>query len=583
MPIVPYQQHGGGQAPLRGFLSSTPSTPPTSDVFPEYAPISIPPVRENAPYFAPDASHASSRPSIDIVVDHPSNQHSLEQTPVKSLIPVDESVESDHQMKGRKPAIAAAGTLLSLTIFSQIYQRVLFPHITPASERADERDWVASSRSWLDRRVCNWFGLCGLAHLNKAAWISTDGPKRQRTHSSGDWEKTDLSKFWKDVNATTNPQDWSDDERRAREIPQYVLDYAPYIYLYSGEEFWPCDMAEHLIHTTPHLNYTPLQAASDHPNLTNLVDLNKWGPFVYLQSDDNVEDRPEWLGGKTNIPNTPDDSDPDSDTEWPGEGDSDEGPPKDVDGEDSSWWSVGDGDTLERGGVRPPPGATTSPVAVPSNTPEGEEFVHNPDDDWRLELTRRKLGRKLGKKVVGGRSDAPAVLVVVEKDEGVVDAFFFFFYSYNLGNKVFNVRFGNHVGDWEHTLVRFQNGVPKAVFFSEHAYGEAYTYEALEKIGKRVCKKKHLVDEPLTWASPWDTLLQGPTPCMLYPEPTHMCYQVVFFTTKRTVDRFGIHSSTCTLIRTIIGVIHYAVRISHQRHPLGGFTSPATGETSSTR
>jgi len=77
------------------------------------------------------------------------------------------------------------------------------------------------------------------------------------------------------------------------------------------------------------------------------------------------------------------------------------------------------------------------------------------------------------------------VLVVIEKDNGVVDAFFFFFYSYNLGNKVFNVRFGNHVGDWEHTVVRFQHGKPKAVFFSEHSFGEAYTYDALEKIGKR--------------------------------------------------------------------------------------------------
>jgi hypothetical protein len=92
----------------------------------------------------------------------------------------------------------------------------------------------------------------------------------------------------------------------------------------------------------------------------------------------------------------------------------------------------------------------------------------------------------MGKKVVGGRSDAPAVLVVVPKGDGVVDAFWFFFYSYNLGNAVFNVRFGNHVGDWEHTVVRFQHGEPKAVFFSEHSFGEAYTYDAVEKIGKRV-------------------------------------------------------------------------------------------------
>ena len=48
-----------------------------------------------------------------------------------------------------------------------------------------------------------------------------------------------------------------------------------------------------------------------------------------------------------------------------------------------------------------------------------------------------------------------------------------------------NVRFGNHVGDWEHTLVRFRHGKPDLVFLSEHSGGEAYAYSALEKIGKR--------------------------------------------------------------------------------------------------
>jgi len=85
----------------------------------------------------------------------------------------------------------------------------------------------------------------------------------------------------------------------------------------------------------------------------------------------------------------------------------------------------------------------------------------------------------------GGRSKAPAVLVVVDKGAGVVDAFWFYFYSFNLGNSVLNVRFGNHVGDWEHCMVRFYHGEPKALFFSAHTAGEAYSYEAVEKVGKR--------------------------------------------------------------------------------------------------
>ncbi|KAK6520560.1 Vacuolar protein sorting-associated protein 62 [Arthrobotrys conoides] len=84
-----------------------------------------------------------------------------------------------------------------------------------------------------------------------------------------------------------------------------------------------------------------------------------------------------------------------------------------------------------------------------------------------------------------GKCDAPGTLIWVDKGNGVVDAFWFYFYSYNLGNVVFNVRFGNHVGDWEHSMVRFVNGEPKYMFLSQHTGGDAYVWEALEKKGKR--------------------------------------------------------------------------------------------------
>ncbi|GKT85600.1 vacuolar protein sorting-associated protein [Colletotrichum tofieldiae] len=84
-----------------------------------------------------------------------------------------------------------------------------------------------------------------------------------------------------------------------------------------------------------------------------------------------------------------------------------------------------------------------------------------------------------------GYSEAPAVLILVDKGSGIVDAFWFFFYSYNLGQTVLNIRFGNHVGDWEHCMVRFENGKPRGVFFSEHSGGQAYTFHAVEKRGVR--------------------------------------------------------------------------------------------------
>ena len=245
--------------------------------------------------------------------------------------------------------------------------------------------------TWFEGRLGTWLKVCS-SHLSRQELSVLDDKSQAE----------DLA---------TKP-------RVEHEIPQYVLDYAPLVHLYSEEQFWPCDIKDHLLHVTPELDYTPIEGLPP-LNLSNLDQLNRFekGRDVFLTSNDNVEDRPEWLGGQVNIP---DDYTDDSKNH----------------GSDSQ---------------------ATSP-----------RF--------------RTLGR-------GGHSDAPAVLVTINKGDGIVDAFWFFFYSYNLGNVVFNVRFGNHIGDWEHTLVRFQHGKPKIVFVSEHFFGSAYSYSAVEKIGKRVSTK----------------------------------------------------------------------------------------------
>jgi len=79
-------------------------------------------------------------------------------------------------------------------------------------------------------------------------------------------------------------------------------------------------------------------------------------------------------------------------------------------------------------------------------------------------------------------------IVTVDKGAGILDAFYFYFYDYNQGDAVLGLPelvFGDHVGDWEHNMVRFENGVPQAVWFSQHADGEAFTYSAVEKTGAR--------------------------------------------------------------------------------------------------
>jgi hypothetical protein len=63
----------------------------------------------------------------------------------------------------------------------------------------------------------------------------------------------------------------------------------------------------------------------------------------------------------------------------------------------------------------------------------------------------------------------------------VVDAFLMYFWAFNWGKVVLGNQLGDHVGDWEHNLVRFENGVPTAVWYLHHASGEAFAFETTRK------------------------------------------------------------------------------------------------------
>ncbi|KAK6522462.1 hypothetical protein TWF281_003023 [Arthrobotrys megalospora] len=78
-----------------------------------------------------------------------------------------------------------------------------------------------------------------------------------------------------------------------------------------------------------------------------------------------------------------------------------------------------------------------------------------------------------------------AAIIVNEKDSITTDVFYFYFYNFNSGPPVWGMKFGDHVGDWEHIMVRFENKIPTALWFSQHADGQAFTYQAVEKKGKR--------------------------------------------------------------------------------------------------
>lgn len=76
-------------------------------------------------------------------------------------------------------------------------------------------------------------------------------------------------------------------------------------------------------------------------------------------------------------------------------------------------------------------------------------------------------------------------IIVTDYGAGNVDAFYMYFYAYNQGNNVFFKELGDHIGDWEHNMIRFENGTPSTMWFSQHGNGQAFTYECLEKKGIR--------------------------------------------------------------------------------------------------
>lgn len=383
------------------------------------------------------------------------------------------------QMKTRtRAAIAVLSSLITYVSLNSLIRTTNPSAFVWSEEDKEEAHWLSTSHSWVDRKACRWLGICGLSHYRRVR--SRYGHRKvssanQLPIDSDDEESWRLA--W--TNGTDKPDQWSDAERQLRLVPDYVLEYAPLVHLYSDEQFWPCDIAEHLYHVTPTLNYTPIQPKWEHSTLNDLHKLNDWqdGRYVFLTSNDNVENRPPWLEGERNIPSARGVSNNDNEEEPPADPGRRIELPGNIEDESAVWYDVGE-DFSGNEGERLTHDDNRNPSST--DTPRGDEFPldeltrrSNNDDAYR---SRRK----------GGRSDAPAVLIVVDKGNGIVDAFWFYFYSFNLGNVVLNVRFGNHVGDWEHSLVRFYNGKPKAIFFSEHSSGEAYSYEAVEKIGKRV-------------------------------------------------------------------------------------------------
>lgn len=172
------------------------------------------------------------------------------------------------------------------------------------------------------------------------------------------------------------------------EVPDYIIEYAPLVHLYSEERYLPYDIKKFV--TNFHVergNGTVIEGTEEDMNIKKLGHL-KNDYDLFLTSNSDFDTDPDWITGIKNKP------------------------------------------SLTTGEIK----------------------------------------------------DAPVTLLVVDKGNGWVDAYWFYFYSFNLGPFVMgNGPYGNHVGDWEHSLVRFYEGEPVIVWLSAHGGGQAYFYHNLEK------------------------------------------------------------------------------------------------------
>ncbi|KHN96685.1 vacuolar protein sorting-associated protein 62 [Metarhizium album ARSEF 1941] len=128
-------------------------------------------------------------------------------------------------------------------------------------------------------------------------------------------------------------------------------------------------------------------------------------------------------------------------------------------------------------------------LALLNNVSSGQVALTSNDDvtalpDWLFGEPPDASGRIV--------NATPCVVILVEQSPRDVDAFFFYFYSYDRGANITQVleplnrliedtehgmHFGDHVGDWEHNMIRFRDGKPNGIYYSQHSGGAAYDWD----------------------------------------------------------------------------------------------------------
>lgn len=354
--------------------------------------------------------------------------------------------------------IRRAGSTVGVLILIYVLIWLIFLALNPNGpdpvKQKETELWIATSHSWLDRVSCRWLGICGGSNWLISTWLFRRKPRprpRKDTHNHRhEW-----------IDGSVDPGEWSEEERRSRTVPDYVFEHAPFLYLHEDEQWWPTDVADFLHHVQHR------QEGQSQPGNVRLSTMTTYLPRdqtpggTFLQSLDDPEELPDWITSAQNRP------------------------VKKV---------------KQNGGGERPSAHATEPKSHGLGSGEQskkrkhrwQDYILNPAGHQKVlskHIDRADLEGEFGRigdsPSPGGRSPAPAFLITVEKANNTLDAFWFFFYAFNRGARVTGIQYGNHVGDWEHVMVRFQDRKPTGVFLSAHEWGSAYDFDVMEKLDSK--------------------------------------------------------------------------------------------------
>jgi hypothetical protein len=82
---------------------------------------------------------------------------------------------------------------------------------------------------------------------------------------------------------------------------QLLIDPAPVIWLHDDDPYFPSSISEHILRTSPRINFKHINDAIPLPTVDNLSLLNKYGDEgrdVFLAGVEDVTTFPDWIFGE---------------------------------------------------------------------------------------------------------------------------------------------------------------------------------------------------------------------------------------------------------------------------------------------